>query len=206
MPLAFDQNGNKAFDFTLTSSGGQRTFNTSEIIARYNKEIAMSVLADFILLGHEAVGSFALSSDKTDLFAVALGTFLDSVQDVMNRYAIPRLFELNGWPLENLPKIVHGDIEKPDLQSLGAYIGALVNAGIPLFPDEELENYLRKAGNLPELSEEVKREREERKNEEPQNEQGSTGEGDDDDAGEGTGDDVAELRAEHEGGRGQSAG
>lgn len=157
MPLAYDENNNKAFDFTLTSAGGSRQFDTSAIIQRYNQEIAMSVLADFILLGHEKVGSFALSDSKTDIFAVALGTILDSIQDVFNRYAVPRLFALNGMDMENLPEIVHGDIEKPDLTALGAYLTALGGAGVPLFPDEDLEAYLRQAANLPEKSEETKK-------------------------------------------------
>lgn len=163
MPLAYDENGNKAYDFTLTSSGGTRAFDTSAIIQRYNQEIAMSVLADFILLGHEKVGSFALSDSKTDIFAVALGTILDSIEDVLNRFAVPRLFALNGMNIEDMPKIVHGDIEKPDLAALGTYLAALGNAGVPLFPDDDLEAYLRKAANLPEVSDETKRLREEAK-------------------------------------------
>ena len=162
MPMDYDDNGNKRYDFTLTSSGGTRVFDTSAIIQRYNQEIAMSVLADFILLGHEKVGSFALSSDKTDLFAVAMGTILDSIQDVMNRFAVPRLFALNGLDNEKLPEIKHGDIEKPDLAALGAYITALSGAGLPLFPDEDLEAYLREAANLPEVSEQTKKDREAR--------------------------------------------
>lgn len=180
MPQAFDERGNKAFDFTLTSSGGQRTFDTDAIIGRYNKEIAMSVLADFILLGHEQVGSFALSDDKTDLFGVALGTFLDIIADVFNRYAIPRLFALNGFPEENLPEIKHADIEKPDLAKLGSYLQALSGAGVPLFPDEDLEAYLRQAGSLPEKSEETKLLQEQRREEQqaqfaPAEEQGEEG-------------------------------
>jgi hypothetical protein len=35
------------------------------------------MLAEFVLMGHENVGSFALSSDKTALLAVALGEFVD---------------------------------------------------------------------------------------------------------------------------------
>ena len=162
MPMAYDENGNKAYDFTLTSAGGTRSFDTSAIIQRYNQEIAMSVLADFILLGHEKVGSFALSDSKTDIFAIALGTIMDSIEDVFNRFAVPRLFSLNGMDLENLPKIVHGDIEKPDLAALGAYITALGGAGLPLFPDDDLEAYLREAAGLPEVSEETKQAREDR--------------------------------------------
>lgn len=161
MPLAYDANGHKAYDFTLMNSGGSRSFDTDSIISRYNKEIAMTVLADFILLGHDSVGSFALSSDKTDLFAVALGTFLDIITDCLNRFAVPRLFSLNGMPVKDLPRITHGDIEKPNLGDLGSYLGALTSAGVSLFPDEDLETYLRTAGNLPMKSEEAKKEQEE---------------------------------------------
>jgi hypothetical protein len=205
MPLAFDDRGNKAYDFTLTSSGGTRAFDTSAIIERYNKEIAMSVMADFILLGHENVGSFALSSDKTDLFAVALGTFLDIIEDVLNRYAVPRLWRLNGMKTENLPKIAHGDIEKPNLAELGTFIGALVNAGVPLFPDEDLEAYLREVAGLPEKSEETKKAQEEAREEE----EADAAAGADGGGGAGGADPIGDLerqQAGESGGSGSGAG
>jgi hypothetical protein len=148
-PLVYDDSGNLLYKFELLSTGGTRQFPTDAIIARYNQQIAMTVLADFILLGHEKVGSFALSSDKTNLFGTALGTFLDGICEVFNRYAIPRLVRLNGWSDEQLPTLVHGDIEKPDLASLGQYLTALAGAGAPLFPDEKLDQYLREAASLP---------------------------------------------------------
>lgn len=155
-PNIRDDDGNEMYTFELLNSGGSRQFDTSAIIQRYDQRIAMIVLADFILLGHEKVGSFALSSDKTDLFAVALGTWLDSIQDVINRFAVPRLFQLNGMPLENMPTIVHGDIEKPDLQEVATFITALTGAGMPLFPDENMEKYVREIASFPEQSEDAK--------------------------------------------------
>jgi hypothetical protein len=152
-PNAYDEKGNKLYTFELLSAGGSRTFDTSAIIQRYDQRIAMTILADFILLGHEKVGSFALSSSKTDLFAVALGTWLNSIQDIFNRFAVPRLFELNNVSLEELPKIVHGDIENRDLAEIAAYLQALSGVGMPLFPDSKLEGHLRQIGNLPEKEE-----------------------------------------------------
>jgi hypothetical protein len=112
--------------------------------------MAMTVMADFLLLGHENVGSFALSSDKTSLFAIALGTILDSIADVINTKAVPRLFALNDFgDLTDLPKLVHDDVESPDLEALGSYIERLSGAAMPLFPDDELEEYLRSAAHLP---------------------------------------------------------
>lgn len=152
-PLVHDEDGNKIYDLELMSSGGKRQFDTNEIIKRYDQRIAMTVLADFILLGSNEHGSFALSSDKTDLFAVSLGAWLNSIAAVFNRHAIPRLFKLNGMDLENLPKIKPSDIEKQDLEQLADYVDSLAGAGATLFPNEELQNYLLEIADLPTISE-----------------------------------------------------
>ena len=168
-PLVYDDDGNKMYEFELLSTGGRRTFDTGAIIQRYMQQMAMTVLADFILLGHEAVGSFALSSDKTELFAVALGSMLDAIEDVINRHAAPRLLALNGFPTdEKQPMIRHGDIEKPDLQELIQYVSGLSAAGAPLFPDLVLENRLRELADLPTVTEEEREEMEAEKMEQEQ--------------------------------------
>ena len=54
------------------SSRYLRNFDTSAIIERYNNNMAMSVLADFIVLGHNnRYGSFALAGSKTHMFGSA---------------------------------------------------------------------------------------------------------------------------------------
>jgi len=143
MPLGYDDKNNKLFDLSLMSTGGARQFDTSAIINRYDQRIAMTVLADFILLGHEKVGSFALASSKTDLFAVAIGAWLDSIASIYNSYAIPRLIRVNDIHPDLAPTLVHGDIEIPDIKELGEYISKLSGAGAELFPDDALENHLR---------------------------------------------------------------
>lgn len=152
-PRVYDENSNLLYEFGLLTSGGGRAFSTDAIIQRWDQRIAMTLLADWLLLGHEKVGSFALSSDKTDIFATALGAILQSIADVINRQAVPRLFRLNGWEREALPEVKFEDIESPDLSALGQYLTSLTGAGVPLFPDDELENYLRSAAHLPPKSE-----------------------------------------------------
>lgn len=135
----------------LLSAGNRRQFDTNQIIERYDKRIATTVIADFIMLGQSAVGSFALSSDKTRLFALAIGTYLDEICEVFNSQGIPRLIDLNDEHFKGItdyPKMVHGDIEDANLESLGSFISQMVTAGV-LVPDEELEKYVRRAGNLP---------------------------------------------------------
>lgn len=141
------------WELTLLSTGSRRQFDTNAIINRYDQRIAITILADIVMLGAEKVGSFALSEVKKGLFAVALETFLDSICDVFNRYAIPKLFSFNAFPgLTKLPKLEHSEIETPDLTELARYIQALSGSGMPLFPDTDLENYLRQVASMPKVN------------------------------------------------------
>lgn len=146
-PRKYDENGNLLYELTLMTSGGSRAFNVGEIIDRYDRRMAQSVLADFIMMGHETVGSFALSSSKTRLFAVALGAWLDMITGVFNDQAIPKLFELNGIT-ENLPVLVHTDLEIPDLNELADFISKLAGVGI-ILDDDATEDHLRQIAKLP---------------------------------------------------------
>ncbi len=143
--------------FSLVSTGGRRQFDTNQIIERYDTRMAMTVLADFVLLGHQNVGSFALSSDKTELFSVALGAFLDLICEVFNKQAIPRLIDINGQHFTGItdyPELVHGDIETQDLDKLGKFVSQMVGIGA-VTPDSSMEAYLRMAANLPEMDPET---------------------------------------------------
>lgn len=149
IPSDRDSSGNRLFEFELLSTGGSRQFDTSKVIDRYNRAIATSVLADFIFLGQQSVGSFALSSDKTALFATALGAFTKSIADTFNRHLLPRLWSLNGLDYATMPTLVPADLEKQNLVEVSTFIQTLAQSGATLFPDRELENHLRKLAGLP---------------------------------------------------------
>lgn len=151
MPGDQDDKGNRIYELKLLSTGGTRQFDTNQIVSRYDKRIAMTVLADFLMLGQDKVGSFALSSDKTKLFATALGAWLKNIKAVFNTQAIPQLLRLNGMAGE--VELTHGDIESPNIKELGDYLTALTGAGITLSGDEDAENFLRAAGGIPEMPE-----------------------------------------------------
>ena len=141
--------------FQLLTSGGRRQFDTNAIIERYDTRIAMSTMADFLLLGHQGVGSFALSSDKTEMFSIALEAYLDIICEVFNNQAIPRVIAMNTehfGGITDYPKLAHGNVDAPDLKDLSAYIKELTGCGV-ILPDEALEDYVRETGNLPERME-----------------------------------------------------
>lgn len=159
MPMAYVEtangiSGNKMFELTLLSSGGERQFDTDKIIARYNQQITMSMLADFIMLGHEQVGSYALSATKSSLFKTALEAWLHAIADVINMHAIPRLMRLNGMPMALVPRMKFGKVGEVTLEDVTAWVDSVAKAGAQLFPHFETENHLRGLVGLPHLDEE----------------------------------------------------
>ena len=147
-PMMYDENGKEMFSLELLSSGGSRQFDTDKVIQRYDQRISMSVLSDFILLGHEKVGSFALGSQKMDLWTMSVEAIAKSIAEVMNQYAIPRLLKLNGMNPELAPFLTYGEVSSVDLNELSNFVQKLIGAGA-LTPDADLEAYLREQASLP---------------------------------------------------------
>jgi len=148
LPMMFDENGKQMVDFKLLNSGGSRQFQTGAIIDRYNNQIAMTCLADFIMLGHESVGSFALGASKVDLFMASVESWVRLIAETFNSHAIPRLIALNGMDTSRCPSLTYGQVNAIDLNELGGYISNLTSAQL-LTPDNNLEEYLREIAGLP---------------------------------------------------------
>ena len=74
-------------------------------------------------------GSYALSSSKTNLFATALGGYLDAMSDVFQAEALPVLWQANGLPLALMPHVSHGDVEHVDMKELSEAIKNMAQAG-----------------------------------------------------------------------------
>jgi hypothetical protein len=129
LPSTHDDKGNKTTELTLLGTGSRRQNNTDGIIKRYAQNIASVILADFILIGHEGVGSFALVEQKYDMFVLSLGAHMNSIASVFNKDAIVKLFRINGFPTDRLPKLVPGELEHQDLKEVSLSLMQLVNAG-----------------------------------------------------------------------------
>lgn len=150
-PQAYDEAGHELYSFKLLTSGGTRQFPTQEIITRYEQRIAMTALADFLLLGNDSnsSGSYALATSKSSMFQSALETWLNGIENVLNDRAIPLLFRQNGINSGPYPKFRHDIVQKPTLPDLATLISSMAGAGAQLFPDLELENHLREYAELP---------------------------------------------------------
>jgi hypothetical protein len=160
LPSDRDEKGEFIFDLTLLSAAGTKQFDIGKSIERWDQRILMTLLGDFLKMGHERVGSFAMAEAKIDLFQTAIGAFLGSVADIVNRHAIPKLLRINNIPEDQAPKLEHSDIAAIDLEEVGTFIKnttgvsvdlksvlgyLLQKAGVPIPDDEAVPKLEKKA-------------------------------------------------------------
>jgi hypothetical protein len=140
-------------DFELIASQGTRDIDTNTVIIRYQMDMARSALADFVLLGVNDRGSFALSKSKADLFLQALTGYVSAIASVLNRKLVPKLLMWNGIPLTDAPTLTFGRVAPVDLAELGTFIDRVSGVGVPLNDDLPTVNYVLGAAGLPPRSE-----------------------------------------------------
>ena len=143
------------WELKLLSTGSRRQFDTNAILNRYDQRIAITLLADIVMLGADKVGSFALADVKKSLLSASLETLLGIMADAINRQEIPRLMALNGYDdLEEYPQVTADEVEIPSIEELARLIQAMNSAGMDV-QDPKLEVFLRKVASIPENDPEV---------------------------------------------------
>ena len=144
----------KQFSFKFESSNTTGIKDLSEAIKRLDRETLSTILADFIMLGQEAVGSYALSSDKTSIFAMSVGSILGGIKSEFNENAIPELFRLNGDDSGEYPTLEHSDIESEDIAKWAEGVSKLTMSG-HLTPDLSTEREVRRKMGFDNIDEEA---------------------------------------------------
>ena len=136
--------------FELVASQGTRDIDTGKVIIRYQQDMARSAMADFIMLGTNDRGSFALSKSKSELFLKALEGYIGSIAAVINRRLIPKIWAWNGFAPEEMPRIKAGSVAPVDLTQLSDYVARLSAIdGLELFPNDPLALHLHNLAGLP---------------------------------------------------------
>lgn len=135
------------YDIQLLSSGGKREFQIADLVRDRTRMIALVLLTDMLLMGHEKVGSYALAEAKGSLFGAALDGYLQAIADVYNQHAIPRLLRLNGWPAAPAPVLKHKPLTPENLAALADFLQKMVASKI-VTPDPDLEDDVRKRADL----------------------------------------------------------
>ena len=154
IPSDTDERGHPLYDVKLLTTGGSRPIQITDVIGRYSTQIAQSVLADFIMLGHgDSSGTRALGFSKVELFLRALQGYVDSIAATINDRVVDTLWELNNFPEETKPRLKPDMVRRADLSEMSSYVSTLAGAGARMFPDDNLEEFLRDIADLPPLPE-----------------------------------------------------
>jgi hypothetical protein len=139
----------RVVDVELIASKGTRNIAIDPVIRRYQHDIARSVMAEFLMLGSSTTGSYALSKSKTDLFLRSVESYINTIYDVINQQLVRPLWEINGFDISLMPKVIAGDVAPHDLDALGSYIRNINGADIDLTNQIEIINALLNNAELP---------------------------------------------------------
>lgn len=139
------------YTFELVASPGTKVIDVPAMTRDQERQILMVLFSDFLLMGHEKIGTQALFSGRMNLYAMQLDSLLDKYDEVINRQLIPRLALYNGWPMEQLPTFKHGRVSETAMAELGAFLQQYAGAGGML--DPKLDAYIREQVGWPEPEE-----------------------------------------------------
>ncbi len=130
-PMESDETGQSMYEFDVLRSDGASSIEAVKgLIVYYAQAIAGVVLADFVRLGRDTHGSKALAEPKQQLFQKALAGWVSGIAETLNRHAVPRLFKLNNFTLDRLPRFVPEKVEDTALEDLGRFIQSTGTAGM----------------------------------------------------------------------------
>jgi hypothetical protein len=136
----------------MTPQHGTRGGLSADVsIARYKTDIMTTVLADFLVMGHEVRGTNNLAVTKVDMFYASIEGWLNNIAAVLNRYLLPRVWRINNLPPDLMPEMIPDMAQRLDLDGLGGFIANIAAAGV-LVPDDDLENWIREAAGMPEAT------------------------------------------------------
>ena len=142
----------EGYEVGFLDMGAGKTRDPKNSIEYHNRQIALNVLAQFLMLGAGDKGSFALSKDQSSFFYDSLQAVAKNILDVINKYAIKQLVELN-WPgTSEYPTLKVDDIGAIDKVQFATMINTLVGANI-IKTDDDLDRYIRKELDMPESQE-----------------------------------------------------
>lgn len=141
----------EGYEFRVDGMGQGRGKDNLPMIQHHDWMIAVSVLAQHLMLGSTDTGSHALAGDITSLFLMVEEAHGREICSVHNRYLIPQMVRFNYPGVTRFPQLTVGRIETRDTGKLIAAVGNAVQAGA-LSREPELENYLRDSLGLPALA------------------------------------------------------
>lgn len=147
MPRVLDEGGHELYKLELMTTTGKRQFDLVALLQHYEGAMVASMLHDLLMGGQANVIQYRGAS-MPDMFAAAVAGWLDVIADAFNTHAIPRLYRVNGWPIDACAKLQHSEPTAPDLGKLAEFVSKLNPSGY-LQADVATDTHLRRLAGLP---------------------------------------------------------
>lgn len=138
-------------DFKIESPGSGATVPSADpIINRYANEIVGVFGAAVTRTGQDGSGSYALADVQSEVFQRNMEAYLDLMGDNITTQVFPRLAEMpyNNIPLDMIPTLTHGKLDKVSLADLGAFLVSLAQSGT-IHDTPEMREYLHQQASIP---------------------------------------------------------
>lgn len=105
-------------------------------ITRIEKELALLMGTDHLLLGLDGAGSLALSRDKSHNFGLIVDSTLKELTEAVEADLFVPLMRLNGWPEELTPTAKTEQAQFRDIEQITGALDNLGRAGAPMLPTD----------------------------------------------------------------------
>lgn len=122
-------------------------------ISHHDKMILRAGLASFLGLGTDGTGSFALSKDMSSFFLKVVEDKSHYLCEQIEKQVLRRLVRMNFGEDAAEVRLKHTPLGDIDYKELSEVLSTLITAGL-VQPDAGMQTYVRKAFQLPELTEE----------------------------------------------------
>jgi len=140
---------NRQWDIeTLTSGSADSAVAVGTAIERLNREMARIMGVEELMLGSDSAGSFAMSKQKSDNFALMVDSSLQEIRFAAQQDIVGSIFRINGWDTALMPKFRTEQIAFRDIEAIGQVMKDLSAAGAMLTPNDPAINEIRRLVGL----------------------------------------------------------
>lgn len=141
----------EGWEFGFMDMNVNTTTDVMPSVEHHDAKIVQSVLAQFLNLGQQQSGSWALSRDHSSLFYLSLKAVAEYVAEVINRHLIKQIVDLN-FLVDEYPRLEFKGLGAIDFNTYSLAIQRLQQASM-LNGDVATEQHLRESMGLPLLDE-----------------------------------------------------
>jgi len=137
----------------LTPNGNPQGQAIDAAIEHHDRRMLMAVLANFLGLGADSTGSFALSKDQSSFFLKHVDDKATYLQEQLDKQVVKRLVDLAFGPQEVYPKMAYNPLGDIDFKEMSEVLKSLVDAGLVKI-DGKIMKFTRDVFQLPKMTDE----------------------------------------------------